>query len=519
MLRGFPGPGTVSVVSGHVPLLNDPKRPPHVLVKALSEQYRGIFRLRLFWRQAIYITDPFLLQEVFAAERAGIIEKPVAQLMKVKGKTERNMFSERSGNYKWKLVRKAVAPAFSTANLKVFHHHITTVVDNLIACIKARGPSVPVDIANITQRESFDVIGRVGFDHDFGVSRRIDVSPAFGGEPDVFDVFKTMLGETGKRFNNPMRFLSRTGEASKGERASMRVLQMSRQLMEECRANKDLDERSIAAHLLQIVDPTNGKPLTLDRLEDEASVMFVAGSETTGYSIAWTLYLLAKHPEAMAKLEAELDEMGLLVTPARPRPRTFAFADISKLRYLDAILKESMRMRPVVTGGSLRVVARDLRLSNGLVLPRGITITGSNLSLLNNPTLWEHPERFMPERFEDPEVVYVERASPANGNAHVEAAHGGAYDGIADYRGSANKALRYTPFGNGMRNCVGQQLAKVNMPTALGMLVSNFKFELTPETAAMTMADLETVRGTLQFKDGLYMFCTPRDAPAAASSA
>ena len=41
--------------------------------------------------------------------------------------------------------------------------------------------------------------------------RRIDVAPAFGGEPDVFDVFKTMLGETGKRFNNPLRALWSTG--------------------------------------------------------------------------------------------------------------------------------------------------------------------------------------------------------------------------------------------------------------------------------------------------------------------
>lgn len=51
MLRRFPGPAPVSLVSGHVPLLNDAKRPPHAVVKELSEQYRGIFRLRLFWRQ------------------------------------------------------------------------------------------------------------------------------------------------------------------------------------------------------------------------------------------------------------------------------------------------------------------------------------------------------------------------------------------------------------------------------------------------------------------------------------
>lgn len=55
--------------------------------------------------------------------------------------------------------------------------------------------------------------------------------------------------------------------------------------------------------------------------------------------MAWALYLLAKHPTAMAKLEAELDAAGLLVTPARPHPRPFTFPDISKLPYLDAVLK------------------------------------------------------------------------------------------------------------------------------------------------------------------------------------
>ena len=55
--------------------------------------------------------------------------------------------------------------------------------------------------------------------------------------------------------------------------------------------------------------------------------------------MAWVLYLLAKHPAAMAKLEAELDAAGLLVTPARPHPRPFTFSDISKLPYLDAVLK------------------------------------------------------------------------------------------------------------------------------------------------------------------------------------
>ena len=51
MLRGFPGPAPVSFISGHVALLNSPERPPHRTAEALSQQYGGVFRLRLWWRQ------------------------------------------------------------------------------------------------------------------------------------------------------------------------------------------------------------------------------------------------------------------------------------------------------------------------------------------------------------------------------------------------------------------------------------------------------------------------------------
>ena len=60
------------------------------------------------------------------------------------------------------------------------------------------------------------------------------------------------------------------------------------------------------------------------------------------------------------------------------------------------LVQEAMRMRPAVPSGYARVVARDVRLSNGLVLPRGATLTGSNLATLNSPAFWDQPERFMP---------------------------------------------------------------------------------------------------------------------------
>ena len=59
-LRGFPGPPPFSLISGHVGLLNSPERPPHRTAEALSQQYGGIFRLRLYWRQVLAQLAPCL---------------------------------------------------------------------------------------------------------------------------------------------------------------------------------------------------------------------------------------------------------------------------------------------------------------------------------------------------------------------------------------------------------------------------------------------------------------------------
>ena len=85
--------------------------------------------------------------------------------------------------------------------------------------------------------------------------------------------------------------------------------------------------------------PPAGRPLTDEQLAGEIGLIFFAGFETTGHTMAWTLYLLAEHPEAEAKVAAELDALGLLATPARPRPRPLEYEDLAQLRYLACVIK------------------------------------------------------------------------------------------------------------------------------------------------------------------------------------
>lgn len=74
-------------------------------------------------------------------------------------------------------------------------------------------------------------------------------------------------------------------------------------------------------------------------MASEIGILFLAGFETTGHSGAWLLYLVSQHPEVEAKICQELDQLGLLATAGRPKPRQVAYDDLAKLNYLDMAIK------------------------------------------------------------------------------------------------------------------------------------------------------------------------------------
>jgi hypothetical protein len=95
-----------------------------------------------------------------------------------------------------------------------------------------------------------------------------------------------------------------------------------------------------------------------------------SGFETTAHTICWTLFLLATHPEAEQRLCEELDALGLLASPERPQPGALQWEHLSQLKYLSAVINESMRMYPVTSSGVIRVTHAPINLG-GHHLPPG----------------------------------------------------------------------------------------------------------------------------------------------------
>nr|O24312.1 RecName: Full=Trans-cinnamate 4-monooxygenase; AltName: Full=Cinnamic acid 4-hydroxylase; Short=C4H; Short=CA4H; AltName: Full=Cytochrome P450 73; AltName: Full=Cytochrome P450C4H [Populus tremuloides]AAB67874.1 trans-cinnamate 4-hydroxylase [Populus tremuloides] len=165
----------------------------------------------------------------------------------------------------------------------------------------------------------------------------------------------------------------------------------------------------------------------------------VAAIETTLWSIEWGIAELVNHPEIQKKLRHELDTLlgpGHQIT----EPDTY------KLPYLNAVVKETLRLRMAIPLLVPHMNLHDAKLG-GFDIPAESKILVNAWWLANNPAHWKNPEEFRPERFLEEEAK-VE----ANGND-----------------------FRYLPFGVGRRSCPGIILALPILGITLGRLVQNFE--------------------------------------------
>ncbi|KAK4408768.1 Trans-cinnamate 4-monooxygenase [Sesamum angolense] len=165
----------------------------------------------------------------------------------------------------------------------------------------------------------------------------------------------------------------------------------------------------------------------------------VAAIETTLWSIEWGVAELVNHPEIQKKLR---DEIDTVIGPGVPLTEP----DTYKLPYLQAVIKETLRLRMAIPLLVPHMNLHDATLA-GYDIPAESKILVNAWWLANNPAHWKNPEEFRPERF-----LEEESSVEANGND-----------------------FRYLPFGVGRRSCPGIILALPILGITLGRLVQNFE--------------------------------------------
>jgi cytochrome P450 len=186
------------------------------------------------------------------------------------------------------------------------------------------------------------------------------------------------------------------------------------------RSAPDVAQREDVLSILLQARDEDGKPMTDVELRDELMTLLVAGHETTATSLAWAFDLLLRHPDALARLQGEIE-------------------DGEGDEYLDAVIKETLRVRPVVPG-VVRKLTAPFEL-NGYQLPAGARLAPNIYLTHRRPDVYPEPERFRPERFlEKPADTYS-----------------------------------WIPFGGGIRRCLGASFALYEMKVVIPAILQNLR--------------------------------------------
>ncbi|MCC7540841.1 MAG: cytochrome P450 [Deltaproteobacteria bacterium] len=208
------------------------------------------------------------------------------------------------------------------------------------------------------------------------------------------------------------------------------------------RRTEPIEGKSDIMSLLLQVKDEEGNQLSDKELRDELVTMLLAGHETTATGLAWAFERALALPDVLAKLRAELDT----VVGSEPLSRSH----LPKLEYLDAFVKETLRFRPIMPIGGSRKLTRDTKLG-GYDLPAGTTVTNCLYLLHRRPDVYDDADEFRPERF-----IGVKTPNP----------------------------YEWTPFGGGIRRCIGLAFALLEMKVVLAAVLGGWDLELTvPEVA------------------------------------
>uniref|UniRef100_A0A453KU71 Flavonoid 3'-monooxygenase n=1 Tax=Aegilops tauschii subsp. strangulata TaxID=200361 RepID=A0A453KU71_AEGTS len=179
--------------------------------------------------------------------------------------------------------------------------------------------------------------------------------------------------------------------------------------------------------------------------------LIAGGTESSAVTVEWALSELLKKPEVLAKATEELDRVV-------GRGRWVTEKDMPSLPYVDAIVKETMRLHPVAPMLVPRLSREDTSI-NGYDIPAGTRVLVMVWSIGRDPELWEAPEEFMPERFLGSRL---------------------------DVKGQDYELL---PFGSGRRMCPGYSLGLKVIQVSLANLLHGFTWRL-PDGVELSMEEI-----------------------------
>lgn len=236
------------------------------------------------------------------------------------------------------------------------------------------------------------------------------------------------------------------------------------QIIQQRRSTFDPDhipEKADLLHMLLAARDDENQGMSDKQLRDEIATTFIAGHETTATAMAWTLYLLARNPSVLEKLQNEVDELG----------KDPGLEDLPRLQYTQWVAAEGLRYYPPAWIIGRMAVEEDEIL--GYRIPQNTNILIPTIYLHHKAEYWDNPEEFRPERHGEKKTKDLPKYA-------------------------------YFPFGGGPRFCIGINFAMMEMHLLLPTIIRHFDLQASGQELKMDPLI------TLHPKSGIKLNMQPR---------
>ncbi|XP_048317938.2 cytochrome P450 CYP749A22, partial [Ziziphus jujuba] len=340
---------------------------------------------------------------------------------------------------KWADLRKLANCAFHGESLKGMFPAMISTVEMMLESWKSY-EGKEVEVFQEFRLLTSEVISRTAFGSSYMKGK------------DIFEMLTKLTSIASEnlhkvRFPGLSKFL-KTGAEIESEMLEKRIRNCIIEIIKEREQNvTSCEDSSFGADYLGLLlkahhDANDSQRISVDDLVDECKTFYVAGQETTNSLLAWTVFLLAIHPDWQEEVRKEVLS---LFGHENPNPE-----GIAKLKTMGMVFNESLRLYPPIIG-IMRKVGREIRLGN-LILPANLNLFISPLPLHHDPQIWgEDVHQFKPERFSE---------------------------GVAE--ATKNNPAAFFPFGMGPRHCVGNKFAITQAKIAFSMILQRYTFTLSP---------------------------------------
>ncbi|RDX82440.1 Geraniol 8-hydroxylase, partial [Mucuna pruriens] len=432
-----PGPTPLPVVGNLFELGNK----PHHSLARLSDVHGPILTLKLGQVTTVVISSADMAREVLQTHDLVLSNRTVPDALTVLDHNKYSLSFMRVSP-RWRDLRKICNnQLFATKTLDASQDLRRNKLQDLLSDIKrASEVGEAVDIGRAAFKTTINLLSNTFFSADFVHSA------AEAGE--YKEIVVSILKEVGapnlSDFFPALKILDLQGIRKRSVVLVKKVLTIFRRFVGERMKTREgtgsVNNDDVLDALLNISLDDGKIEMDKDEIEHLLLNIFVAGTDTTTYTLEWAMAELIHNPKIMSKLQKELAEVVGKGNPVEE-------SDIARLPYMQAVIKETFRVHPPVPLLLPRKAETDVEIG-GYTIPKEAQVLVNAWVIGRDPTKWSNPNVFLPERFLDSEV---------------------------DVKGHHFELI---PFGSGRRICPGLPLAARMLPLMLGSLVNCFDWKL-----------------------------------------